>query len=558
MSTKLVECVPNFSEGRDRAVIDAIASAMRSVPGVTVLDVDPGADTNRTVFTFVAPPEAAVEAAFRAQKVAVERIDMSKHRGEHPRLGSSDVTPFVPLQGVTMPACAAHARKLGERVGTELGVPVYLYEEAATADYRRSLSDIRSGEYEGLAAKLLDPKWQPDFGPAVFNPKTGAFNIGAREFLIAYNANLNTRDAKLAMEIATHIRESGYLKKDAAGNKVIGPGGTPERVPGRFKHMKATGWYIDDYGRAQVSMNLTDYKVTPPHLAVEAIREEAAALGLVVTGTELVGLIPKQAMLDAGSYYLKKQGRSWGLPERELIHIAVLSLGLAELSPFDPKKKIIEMCVEGSMKRLVDRTVTDFVDECSMDSPAPGGGSVAALSAGLGAALANMVANLTVGKKGYEGVSEEMKEVAAEAQAAKDKFMTAIDRDTDAFNKVMEAFKLPKSTQDQKDVRTTAIQQATKQATLVPFEVLKMVPRTLALALAVAERGNKNSASDAGVAGLALRTAAQGAWLNVRINLSGITDEPFKSKVREEGQAVLHKACEAADAVDRAVDKSIG
>ena len=557
MST-LVECVPNFSEGRDRKVIDAITEAMRSVQGVTVLDVDPGADTNRTVYTFVAAPDAAVEAAFRAHRAAVELIDMSKHHGEHPRMGSCDVTPFVPLQGVTMAECVQLARRLGERTGRELGVPVYLYEEAATAEYRRNLSEIRAGEYEGLANKLQDPKWRPDFGPAQFNPRTGAFVVGAREFLIAYNASLNTRDTRLANEIAARIRESGVLKKDDKGNKVLGPDGIAQRVPGRFKQMKATGWYIDDYGRAQVSMNLTNYKVTSPHAALEGVREEAARLGLVVTGSELVGLIPKQAMLEAGQFYLKRQGRSWGVPERELIHIAVLSLGLGELSPFDPKKKIIEMCVEGSMNKLVDRTVTSFVDECSMDSPAPGGGSVAALSGALGAALANMVANLTVGKKGYEAVAEEMKQVAAEAQGLKDKFMSAIDRDTDAFNKVMDAFKMPKSTPEQKEARLSAIQEGTKQATLVPLEVLRMVPRALELALAVAERGNKNSASDAGVAALALRTAAEGAWLNVRINLAGITDTGFTTEVRAEGLSILSKARAAADQVDQAVDKAIG
>ena len=558
MSTRLVECVPNFSEGRDRSIIDAIAEAMRSVAGVTVLDIDPGADTNRTVFTFVAPPEVAVEAAFRAHKVAVERIDMTKHHGEHPRMGACDVTPFVPLQGVTMADCVQLARELGERTGRELGIPVFLYEEAATADYRRNLSEIRAGEYEGLAQKLQDPKWKPDFGPAEFKPRSGAFVIGAREFLIAYNANLNTRDTKIASEIGLRIREAGRLAKDKDGNKVVGADGQPQRIPGRFKNLKAVGWYIEDYGRAQVSMNLTNYKVTPPHVALDAIREEAASLGAVVTGSELVGLLPKDALLEAGRHYLKKQGRSWGVPERELIHIAIMSLGLNELAPFDPKKKIIEMCVEGKMNRLVDRTVTDFVDECSMDSPAPGGGSVAALSGANGAALANMVANLTVGKKGYETVWEEMKQVAAEAQALKDKFMAAIDRDTDAFNKVMEAFKMPKATDEQKATRTAAIQDGTKQATLVPLEVLKMVPRTLALAQVVAERGNKNSASDAGVAALSLRTAAEGAWLNVRINLAGITDEAFKNQVREEGRAILAKVRDAADGVDRVVDQQIG
>lgn len=558
MTTALVECVPNFSEGKERAVIEAIADAMRGVAGVMLLDVDPGADTNRTVYTMVGPPEAVLEAAFRAHKVAIARIDMGRHHGEHPRLGSADVTPFVPLGGATMQDCVALARRLGERVGSELGVPVYLYEEAAAAEYRRSLSDVRSGEYEGLARKLQDPKWQPDFGPAVFNPRTGAFVIGAREFLIAYNANLNTCDTKLAMEIATKIRESGYWARDQAGNKIIGPDGNPVRVPGRFKQMKATGWYIEAFGRAQVSMNLTNYKVTSPHAALDGVRDEAAKLGVVVTGSELVGLIPKEAMLEAGRYYLNKQGRSWGVPERELIRTAVISLGLAELSPFDPKKKIIEMCVEGKGTKLVDRTVVDFVDECSMDSPAPGGGSVAALCAGLGAALAAMVANLTVGKKGYESVSEEMKHVAAEAQVLKDRFASAIDRDTDAFNQVMASFKLPKSTPEQKQARDLAIQEATKQATLVPLEVLRTVPLGLRLALATAERGNKNSASDAGVAALALRAGAEGAWLNVRINLAGIEDQAFKVKVRDEGLNLLHEVRAAADKVDAAVDRSIG
>jgi glutamate formiminotransferase/formiminotetrahydrofolate cyclodeaminase len=531
---------------------------MRSVPGVSVLDVDPGADTNRTVYTFVAPPEAAVEAAFRAIKVAIEKIDMSRHHGEHARIGTADVTPFVPLSGVTMEDCVRLAKTLGERVGRELGVPVYLYEAAASQDYRRSLPDIRSGEYEGLARKLEDPRWQPDFGPAVFNPKTGAFVIGAREFLVAYNVNLNTRDAKLATEIALELRESGRLAKNEKGEKILDASGNPVRIPGRFQNVKATGWFIENYGQAQVTMNLTNYKATPVHLVVEAVREEAAKRGLVATGSELVGLVPKEAMLEAGRFYLKRQGRSWGVPERELIDIAIISLGLSDLSPFDPKKKIIEMCVEGKMPKLVDRTVTDFVDECSMDSPAPGGGSVAALSGALGAALTNMVANLTVGKKGYESAWEDMKLIAAEAQTLKDKFAHAIDRDTDAFNRVMDAFKLPKSTQEQKDARTLAIQEATKQATLVPLEVLRNVPATLALTKKVAERGNKNSASDAGVAAASLRTAAEGAWLNVRINLGSITDEAFKARCKDEGISLLAAANASASEVQAIVDKSIG
>jgi len=558
MSTQLVECVPNFSEGRDRSVIEAIADAMRSVPGVSVLDVDPGADTNRTVYTFVGPPDAAVEAAFRAMKVACDRIDMSRHHGEHPRIGAADVTPFVPLSGVTMDDCVQLARRLGDRVGRELEVPVYLYEAAATRPARKSLPNIRSGEYEGLAAKLQDPAWQPDFGPARFNARTGAFIIGARPFLIAFNVNLNTRDARLATEIALRLRESGRLKKGPDGNKVIGPDGQPERIPGKLKEVKATGWYIEDYGQAQVSMNLTDFRVTPVHVALEAVREEARSLGLIVTGSELVGLIPKDALLDAGRYYLAAQGRSWGVPERELIAIAILSMGLSQLTPFDPAKKIIEMRVEENMNKLVNRTVADFVDECSMDSPAPGGGSVAALSGALGAGLACMVANLTVGKKGYESAWEEMKRVAVQAQGLKDRFVAAVDRDTDAFNEVMAAFKLPKGTPEQKQARDAAVLEATKRATLVPLDVLKMVPDALAAALAVAQRGNKNSASDAGVAAGALRTAAEGAWLNVRINLAGIFDEDFKRRVRAEGLSALDAARKAADEVERVVDQAIG
>ncbi len=558
MSSALVECVPNFSEGRDRGVINAISEAISAVTGVSLLDVDPGADTNRTVYTFVGPPEAALEAAFRAHVVAVDRIDMAVQHGAHPRIGSADVTPFVPVSGVTMDDCVVLAKRLGARVGEELKVPVYLYEAAASADYRRSLPDIRTGEYEGLASKLLDPRWKPDFGPAEFNPKTGAFVIGAREFLIAYNVNLNTRDAKLASEIALRIRESGRVARDDQGNKVVDTHGNPVKIQGRLKQVKATGWFIEDYGRAQVSINLTNYRVTPPHVALDVVREEAASLGLIVTGSELVGLIPKDALLEAGRYYLKNQGRSWGVPERELIEIAAMSLGLSDLVAFEPKKKIIEMRVEDNMGKLVSRTVTDFVDECSMDSPAPGGGSVAALSGALGAALANMVANLTVGKKGYEAYWDEMKQVAAEAQAIKTRFVAAVDADTEAFNQVMNAFKLPKSTPEQKTVRNSAIQEATKQATLVPLSVLRLVPRAMQLAHQAAQHGNKNSASDAGVAASALRTAAEGAWLNVRINLAGIEDEQFKKQCDDEGRRVLKECRDAAQVVEDVVNQSIG
>ena len=558
MAIQLVECVPNFSEGRDQAVIQAIADAMRSVEGVSVLDVDPGADTNRTVYTFVGSPDAVVEAAFRAIKVGVERIDMQKHHGEHARLGAADVTPFVPVSGVTMEECVELARRLGKRVGEELGIPVYLYEAAATSEQRRSLPDIRAGEYEGLAKKLEDPVWKPDFGPSEFKPRSGAFVIGARRFLIAYNINLNTRDPKLANEIALEIRERGRLLRDASGNKILGEDGAPLRTQGRLKECKATGWYIEDYGQAQVSMNLTDHHVTPVHVALETVREEAQKRGLVVTGSELVGLMPKDAIVEAGRYYLKRQGRSWGVPERELIDVAILSMGLSQLTPFDPKKKIIELCVEKTEGKLVERTVSGFVDECSSESPAPGGGSVAALSGALGAGLACMVANLTVGKKGYEAVWEEMKEVAAEGQGIKDRFVGAVDRDTEAFNAVMAGFRMPKGTPEQKAARDEAILEATKTATLVPFEVLEAVPRALELALVVASKGNKNSASDAGVAASALRTAAEGAWLNVRINLATMDDGEFKKQLLAEGQALLRTAHERAEAVRQVVDQVIG
>lgn len=539
MTKALVECVPNFSEGRDRAVIQAIAEAISAVQGVTVLDVDPGADTHRTVVTCVGAPEAMLEGIFHGMKVAVQRIDMQKHRGAHARLGAVDVTPFVPVAGITMQECVELARRLGERVGRELGVPVYLYEEAATCEQRRNLADVRAGEYEGLAKKLADPEWKPDFGPTEFVPRSGAFVIGARKFLIAYNINLNTRDAKLANEIALNLREHGRLKRDAQGNKVMGPDGVAQRVPGKLKNCKAVGWYIDDYKQAQISMNLTDYHVTPVHVALEAARQEAQRLGLVVTGSELVGLIPKEAMLDAGRYYLQRQGRSWGVSESELIATAVVSMGLSQLAPFDPRKKIIELQVAPQRGKLVQLQVGEFVDECSSESPAPGGGSVAALAGSMGAGLVAMVANLTVGKKGYEAAWERMKHVAHEAQLRKEKFLVAVDRDTEAFDAVMAAMRLPKATAEQREQRDAAMQEATKQATLVPFEVLSLVPEVMALAEEVVQQGNQNSLSDAGVAVQSLRLAADGAWLNVQINLRGLTDPGFREDLKSRGKALI-------------------
>ncbi|MCI4444983.1 MAG: glutamate formimidoyltransferase [Candidatus Aminicenantes bacterium] len=528
---KIIECVPNFSEGRDREKIQAIVREIESTPGVKLLDVDPGEATNRTVVTFIGSPEGVLEAAFRGIKKAAELIDMRQHRGAHPRIGATDVCPFVPVSEVTMEDCIRLANELGKRVAEELGIPVYLYEEAAKKPERRNLTNIRAGEYEGLEEKLKNPDWQPDYGEPVFNPKSGATVIGAREFLIAYNINLNTRDRKIAQEIASYLRESGRPKKDKNGNLVLDKNGQPVKVPGKFKAVKAVGWYIDEYGIAQISINFTNYKITPPHLVFDEACRLAEKMGVRVTGSELVGLIPKEALLLAGRYYLEKQGKSPGLPEKELIRIAIRSLGLNDIVPFDPAKKIIEYQFPAEKSSLSNLKLSDFVDELSLDSPAPGGGSVAALCGSLSAALSSMVANLTVGKKGYENVYEEMKKLALAAQNLKDELLLAVDEDTKAFNRVMEALRLPRGTPEQTKEREEAIEKANKEATLVPFSVLEKSLRLAELAYEAASRGNKNSISDAGVAGLAARTCGLGAYYNVRINLPGIKDESFKRKI---------------------------
>lgn len=539
---RLVECVPNFSEGRDQGVLDAIAEVVRGVDGVRLLDVDPGADTNRTVFTFAGPPEPVAEAAFRAIREASLRIDMSRHQGAHPRMGATDVCPFVPLAGVTMEECAELARRLGARVGQELGIPVYLYEHAASRPERRSLADIRAGEYEGLPAKLADPEWKPDFGPDSFQPRAGATVIGAREFLIAYNVNLNTRDKKLANEIALRIRENGRLRKDAEGKFVFDAQGNKLRDPGLLPSTRAVGWYIDQYGRAQISINLTNYRETPPHVAFETCAREAATLGLRVTGSELVGLIPKDALLLAGRYYLERQGKSAGVPESELIHIAVRSLGLDELGPFEPEKKVVEYAVRDTRGLLVEKTLRGFADEVSIDTPAPGGGSVAACAGALGAALAGMVANLTVGRKGLEASWEAMRPVAEKGQSLKDWYLHAVDEDTRAFNEVMAAMRLPQKSPEEVAARTAAIEAANRGATLVPLSVLERSIEVLELAREAAARGNQNSLSDAGVAALCARAAAEGAWLNVLINLKNLSDEGTVRELRRRGEDALVRA----------------
>ncbi len=551
---KLIECVPNFSEGRDRTVIDAIAAEIAATPGALLLDVDPGAATNRTVVTFIGGPEAVEEAAFRAIRKASELIDMSRHTGEHPRIGATDVCPFVPVQGATMDDCVALAKRLGKRVGGELGIPVYLYEAAASRPDRISLADVRKGEYEALPERMKDSAFHPDFGPAIFNPRSGATVIGAREFLIAYNVNLNTRDKKLANAVAQEIREAGKPKRGSDGKIQKDGSGNTVQLPGRFKNCRAVGWYIPEFGRAQVSINLTNYKTTPVHEVFDACCEEAAKLGLRVTGSELVGLIPREAILAAGDHYLARQGKTAGVPEKERVHGAVLSLGLAELTPFDPAHKVIEYRYAGAPKGLTAMSLTAFADEVSSDSPAPGGGSVAALAGALSASLSSMVAALTWSKAGMESARPAMRAIGVEGQAQKDWFLAAVDRDTRAFDAVLAAMRLPKASPEEAAARAAAVESANRSAAKVPLEVLESTIRALELALAVAKDGNPSSVSDAGVAGACALAAAEGAALNVRINVPSLTDRAVAEEFLARQRGALARAHELAEKVRAAVD----
>lgn len=554
---QIVECVPNFSEGRSLEVINLITKEIESIENVKLLDVDPGADTNRTVVTFVGTPQGVKEAAFLAIKKASEVIDMSKHKGTHARMGATDVCPFIPVSGVSMEECAEIARQVGKRVGEELNIPVYLYENAATSPQRQNLAEVRKGEYEGLPEKLQDPEWQPDFGPSKFNSKAGATIIGAREFLIAYNVNLNTRDQKLASNIALNIREKGRLKRDKTGNILKDEHGNKLRQDGTLKNTKAVGWFIDEYGVAQISINLTNYKETPFHSVYEECCRQARENGLVVTGSELVGLIPKDAILEAGKYYLNKQGKSPGVPESELIFTAIKSMGLEDISKFDPNKKIIEYCFKTEEKKLVDMNLKDFIDEVSMDSPAPGGGSIAALSGALGASLSSMVANLTIGKKGYEKHYEELKNAAIECQKLKDLLVKSVDADTEAFNLIIEAIRMPKKTPEQKDAREASLQKAYKEATNVPLSTLILCKKALEQIIIIAEKGNKNSISDAGVAALTANTGAKGAAMNVKINLEPITDNDFNKSTLLEAEKFEKEAEELTQKTVELVNKVI-
>lgn len=529
MKRPLVECVPNFSEGRDPAVIKQITDQVESVEGVKLLDVDPGAATNRTVVTFVGEPEPVCEAAFRAAKKAAELIDMRKHKGEHPRMGATDVCPLVPIADITMDACVEYARKLGRRIGEELGISVFCYEYAATSEQRRNLADIRAGEYEGMAEKIVTPQWKPDFGPAKLNAKAGVTAVGARDFLVAYNVNLNTTSVRRAHDVILDIREKGRVKRigdPETGEIVRDAEGNMVKVPGTLKCVKGIGWFIEEYGIAQISMNLTNISVTPVHVAFEACRENAASKGLRVTGSELVGLIPLKAVLDAGRFYLKKQRRSTGVSDAELIKIAIKSMGLDELTPFNPQEKIIEYAIaDRKRKRLVDLSVRGFVEETASESPAPGGGSVAAAMGAMGAALAAMVANLSSHKKGWDDRWEEFSDWADKGKACHNELLRLIDDDTDSFNAIMSAMGLPKGTDEEKAARTAAIQDATKGAIEVPLRVMHVALESMDVAKAMAETGLPASASDAGVAALAARSGVMGAMLNVKINVGSLTDK---------------------------------
>lgn len=560
-TNQLIECVPNFSEGIDMNVIKQITDAIQSIDGIKLLDVDPGKATNRTVVTFVGSPQDVVDAAFLGIQKAAELIDMSNHKGEHPRMGATDVCPLIPVSGISMEETAQWATKLAERVGKELSIPVYLYEYAQPNEARKNLSVIRAGEYEGFFDKIKMPEWKPDFGPAEFPAKAGATVIGARDFLIAYNVNLNTSSVRLANSVAFDVREAGRVKRE--GNPITGKvvkdeQGNDVRIPGSCKAVKAIGWYIQEYGIAQISMNLTNYKITPLHIAFDEVCKSATSRGLRVTGSELVGLIPLEAMLDAGRFFLKKQGRSTGVSEHELIHNAVKSLGLAELGPFDANKKIIEYCMRDAMnEKLISMNLKAFANETASDSPAPGGGSISAYTGALGAALGTMVANLSAGKRGWEEQTEYFSDWAEKGQQIKDTLLKLVDEDTHAFNRIMNAFGLPKTTDEEKKIRTQAIEEATKYACEIPLQVMKTAYSALPLLAAMVEKGNPNSITDAGVGALCIKTAVRGAYFNVLVNAKGLKDRAFADKICAEAKSILGKNHSEADIIATKVELNV-
>lgn len=562
MQPQIIECVPNFSEGRDSKILDQIAEVIRSVDGVKLLDVDPGKATNRTVFTFAGAPEVVIEAAFRAIKKSYELIDMTRHTGEHPRMGATDVCPLIPIANISMEETVEWARRLGERVGRELNLPGYFYEFAATSPERKNLALIRAGEYEGFASKILRPEWKPDFGPQEFNPRFGAMVIGARNFLVAYNVNLNTTSTRRANAIAFDVREKGRALREGdplTGKPVLDANGEPVFEPGMLKSVKAIGWFIEEYGITQISMNLTDVTVCSVHEAFEAVKLKSEERGIRVTGSELVGLIPKQSLIDAGKFYLHKQQRSTGIPEREIIKIAVKSLGLDELKPFDPDKKIIEYVLNaGEGKKLAALTVEGFVNETLSESPAPGGGSISALAGALGAALGTMVANLSSHKRGWDDKWEYYSNWAEQGAALASELTRLVDEDTAAFNKIMDAFGLPNKSDAEKAARSEAIQAATRYAIEVPYRVMQRAGEVLPVLKAMVETGMQSSLSDGGVGALCIKTAVSGAFLNVKINAATLKDETYKNDILAKASALETAVLSEADAIIAEVHKRIG
>lgn len=544
--SQLIECVPNFSEGNDLQIINQITAEIEKTEGVKLLNVDPGKATNRTVVTFVGNPNAVIEAAFKAIKKAGELIDMSKHKGEHPRMGATDVCPLIPISNISMEETAKYAQLLAKKVGTELNLPVYLYEEAQPNKSRNNLSIIRAGEYEGFFKKIKQAEWQPDFGPNEFDAKRGATVIGARDFLVAYNVNLNTTSTRRANSIAFDVREAGRVKREGdpiTGKIVTDAAGNPVNIPGTLKSVKAIGWFIEEYGIAQISMNLTNINITPVHIAFDEVCKKANERGIRVTGSEIVGLIPLKAMLDAGKYFLEKQQRSTGVSEKELIKIAVKSMGLDELSPFNPDERIIEYILEDKLSsRLVNMSLNDFADETASESPAPGGGSISAYVGVLGISLGTMVANLSSHKKGWDAQWKYFGDWALKGQELKKEMLRLVDEDTLAFNKIMLAFGLPKGSDEEKKIRTASIQDATKYAILTPFKVMQLAYQSMELMKEMAEKGNPNSVTDAAVGALCARTAVIGAFMNVRINASGLNDKEFIEQIMNDGEQIQDKA----------------
>ena len=562
---QLIECVPNFSEGRDMAVIKAITDEIEMVDGVKLLDVDPGATTNRTVVTFVGTPDDVVEAAFRAVRKAQELIDMRQHKGDHPRFGATDVCPLVPVSGITMEETAEYARKLGHRIGEDLGIPVYLYENAATAGIRRNLANCRAGEYECVKDRICSDEWKPDFGPCEFDERvarSGATAVGARDFLIAVNFNLNTTSTRRANAVAFDVREKGRPKREGnpiTGKPILDEKGEPVMIPGTLKGTKAIGWFIEEYGVAQVSMNITNLSQTPLHIAFDEVSEKARLRGIRVTGLEIVGLVPKAAIIDAGKHYLTKQRRSLGVTDAELIKIAIKSMGLDDLKPFNPEEKIIEyvLAAEERSERLIDMTCSAFADETASESPAPGGGSISAYMGALGAALAAMVANLSSHKAGWDDRWEEFSDWAVKAQEIKEDLLALVDEDTESFNRVMAAFGLPKGTDEEKAARSTAIQDATRYATEVPFRTMQRAFESFEVIRAMVEQGNPNSVTDAGVGALCARSAVLGAGLNVRINAGALKDRQFAEELLSKAAAFERRAAELESEILEIVNTKI-